>query len=131
MDPIQNATARQVQTWSPSAWIGSLVGGTLWMFLVGFEAIPTHLTAGLGVLGLAVVCNLVGLALWSRRTQLNLYLALELLLVPLAISAAIIFILIDKSLLGSGANMTPPWLPLLIFPPLLVLFEYRRRQSIS
>ena len=130
MEQIQNTPAQQAPVWSPSSWIGSLFGGTLWMFLVAFDAMPTHMIPGMQVLGLATACNLVGLALWSRRKQLNFYLAIEILLVPLGISSVIIFMLSNKGLLGSGIEMTPPWLPLMIFPPLLALFEYRRR-SIS
>jgi len=68
-----------VLQWNAGGWFGGQVGATLWMLIAAVLTAIRDLPAGLVVLALFAVPNLVGLALWSTR-RLSCYASTQLLI---------------------------------------------------
>jgi hypothetical protein len=109
--------------WKGAAWFGSQLGSTVWMLLGGGLLVYRGVLEGWAVLGCYVIANVFGLVLWSRRGRLLPYPALQYLMVMLAVTSTLSFVVLDQYGPAAGLQVpTPYYAILLIFPMLMVQF---------
>jgi hypothetical protein len=113
--------------WNAGGWFGSQVGATLWLLLVGLRfAGESYLLAALLALCF-VVPNVVGTVMWTKRSTLDPYLAIQGLLAVLFVSTAAGMLTINYlEFLGAFHPRNNPrslYFTLLIFPALMLAFH--------
>jgi hypothetical protein len=75
--------------WQAGGWFGSQLGGTAWLF-VGAMVIATESLSSAAVLAACgLAANVVGTLLWSQRTRLDPYRALQVLAATIVFAGAI------------------------------------------
>jgi hypothetical protein len=111
--------------WNPGGHFGAQLGGTLWLLsLAWFAPLAPEVTA-LGV-GLFVAANAVGFALWSRRDRIAPYLGMQLLILTCGVAGLAAFlgiVTLRPELAGRVLKSPRDWLPLAVFPALMVAFH--------
>ena len=121
--------------WNLGGWFGSQVGSTLWLILMGSLLIPVDLQPALGVMACGVIPNLIGTWLWTQRSRMAPYPALQLLLALITLSALCAFLLLDYAGLmdhewnGTSWPGNGGYFNLLIFPALMLVFHFRERAA--
>ena|SRR5688572_27892961 len=65
--------------WNAGSWFGPQLGGTAWLFISAIILAPLAPLSSLVLAGCGLFANLVGLVLWSRRSRLDPYRALQIL----------------------------------------------------
>ena len=73
--------------WLASGWFGSQLGGTAWLFVSAFVLAAHSLETAAIVLTCGLAANLVGCLLWSQRSRLDPYRALQLLVVVIGLAS--------------------------------------------
>lgn len=65
--------------WNAGGWFGSQIGATIWILIAGILTAFGDLTTGLLVIGLFLIPNIIGLALWVGR-KLTCYASTQILI---------------------------------------------------
>ena len=113
--------------WNRGGWFGSQLGATLWLLIVGAMTVAHDRALGALLLFLGALPNALGVLLWSRRSVLSPYPALQALLVLCGLSAlAAICSVRAFGLSPSSLGLPSAWL-LMLFPGLMLLFHVRER----
>ena len=120
--------------WNAGGWFGAQIGSTLWLLILGLVFIgQTKAEAGLSSLLAWAIANAVGLYLWSRRSSLAPFVAIEILLAVMGLSTLGAFLLIEhfNELAGIDARFSSDpgklyWL-LALYPGLMVMFASQER----
>jgi hypothetical protein len=120
-------------TWNLGGWLGSQLGGTLWILILGLLLVPRDFGAGSVCLGVFVLCNLGGFLLWRSRQSLSAYAGLQGLLAILFAGVVVVYV----TLLLRGPSKPPepgalvstslPLVVVVMFPALMLLFYLRER----
>jgi hypothetical protein len=86
-----NSTApnRLASHWHAGGWFGSQLGGTAWLFIGALVVVFESPASAAVLLGCGLASNLVGFVLWSQRTRLNPYRALQILTVVVVLAGAV------------------------------------------
>lgn len=122
---------KQAPIWSAGAWIGSVLGCTLWMLIAAAIAIPFDPTCGIWILSVASVVIAGAIVLWRFRTSINFFVACQIQIVLTGLGAATILWLLKRAQLLEVEGMKPTWQYLSIFPILMIMFELMRRKAAS
>lgn len=102
---------------------------------MGSLLIPVDLQPALGVMACGVIPNLIGTWLWTQRSRMAPYPALQLLLALITLSALCAFLLLDYAGLmdhewnGTSWPGNGGYFNLLIFPALMLVFHFRERAA--
>lgn len=125
--------------WNLGAWLGSQLGGTLWIFGIGISAINFgSVSAGVAILTAAVACNIAGFALWANRRRLSAYTGIQFLILAIGLASLITFIVLDLADLplaykfGGQQTQTigfSPYLLMVLFPAMAILFYLMNRKD--
>ena len=114
--------------WNAGGWFGSQIGSTGWMLgglYYFWSDPPLAIISALCFLA----ANVVGLILWSLRSRITAYRAIQILLAVVGLCTAIYFVALD--LLGRANALNSRhslyWY-LLLFPGLMWMFYLRQRQ---
>ena len=114
--------------WNAGGWFGSQVGATLWLLLVGlrFAGESYHLAALLALC--FVVPNVVGTVMWTKRSTLDPYVAIQGLFAVIFVATAAGMVAMDcLGFLGAfGPRADNPrslYLLLVLFPILMLSFH--------
>lgn len=119
--------------WNAGGWFGAQVGGSLWMLLLGFTLLGRQPGLGALCLGLALLVNIGGFALWHFRDRLPPYPSIQALFVLVGIATLILLVTFDATahlaLLDPRYRDNPRglYLVLLMFPGLMLLFHVQDR----
>lgn len=65
--------------WNAGGWFGGQLGATIWILIAGIPTVLRDPTTGLLVIGLFLIPNLIGLALWIGR-KLTCYASTQILI---------------------------------------------------
>jgi hypothetical protein len=123
--------------WNIGAWVGSVLGGTLWMFGIGVSAFYFgHAIVSATILCCATMAVVACVLLWINRHRINPHPALQIMIGILACCTLIIFLLLDLADIpfayrfgeqqSAEAGFSYYWC-LLMFPALLFLFHMKER----
>ena len=85
--------------WNRGGWLGSQLGGTLWMLVAELLAVPKDAASASIVLALFAAVNLLGFLLWSRRSSLPVLAAFLILLGAIGAAGCAAIFTLD----GAGA----------------------------
>jgi uncharacterized membrane protein len=66
--------------WNLGGWLGAQLGSTVWILVAGILSLWTDVNTALAVIGLFVLVNLVGMAIWKRREKMSAYAGIQTLL---------------------------------------------------
>jgi len=121
--------------WNTGGWMGGLVGGTLWVLILGLVIV----FAGSPLVGAALVVlylatNIFGLYLWAGRARIRPYPALQALMAGMTVCAFAAVALVHFSdaydLAGKGqkAGLATYWW-LVFFPGMMVAFYLMERDG--
>jgi len=132
--------------WNGGAWLGMLLGGTAWLAVAAVVLMRRDPALAIGLIGLLLLANVAGGAVWANRHRIRPYPAFRALLWILAFAALSAVIAVD--LRGHLAELwmtgwpaldqrlrAAPWVVyavLLVFPLLafiMFLLEIRHRRS--
>ncbi|MDF1800767.1 MAG: hypothetical protein P1V81_16450 [Planctomycetota bacterium] len=110
--------------WNFGGYFGSQFGATLWIALLGGLLVTKDVRLGLGILGLFLVANAIGVGLWRRRATLAPHRATQLLcLTSFGAAAGTMYLLHTMGVadlaapeLGDGR---PLWVYLAVYPILM------------
>lgn len=127
MDPEGRQAAGAFQ-WNRSGWFGGQIGATLWLLLLGSWLLVQSQPVGALLVGLGAGSNLVGVALWRRRSSLSPYLALQMLIAVCGIAAAVAMIFLRGVDVSPSSTELPRAWFLLFYPGLMLIF-YLQEQS--
>ena len=83
--------------WNAGGWIGTQLGGSLWILVAGVLALSQDLQAGITSIALFAVANVTGAFLWQRREQLSPHAGFQLLLVTLGVASAGAVYVLDRA----------------------------------
>ena len=118
--------------WSAGSWFGAQLGATIWIPLLGMLMTAQGRTAGIGVLGLAVAVNALGLFLWSRRASWDPYPAVQLLLGASTVAAVLSVALATlPGSSGDSFDLAPSLPTLLVYPGLMLVVHLQERSARS
>jgi hypothetical protein len=120
--------------WNAGAWFGAQLGGTTWMAVAALAFARLSGTLALELLGLFLASNVVGLWLCSRRTRLDPYVGLQLVMAVAGLCSLAAFALIRSSGLVSEL---PRWVGvrdfrtswLLAYPAVILVLHLRQRAA--
>ena len=123
--------------WNAGGWFGSQIGMTAWIFVTVILLYPVDTNVETRLLFLFVFANAVGTWLWTRRTRVSPYKAIQTLVVMAgACSMGVVFIVADnghwnviQQYGGSVSARTTYLLILTMVAGLLLLFHYLNRQN--
>ena len=59
--------------WNLGGWLGSVIGGTVWILIAALLALPKDPVAGMIAIALFAIPNIVGWAFWRARAQYAAY----------------------------------------------------------
>lgn len=91
MEKSENPTGLQ---WNAGGWFGGQLGGTCWMLVAAVLVAIKDLPAGAIVFVLFLVPNLLGTYLWSQRARIQIYPAMQILLLVIGgVSMAAVYVL--------------------------------------
>ena len=116
--------------WNAGAWFGSQVGSTLWLLLVGLRfAGESYLLAALLALCF-VVPNVVCTVMWTKRSTLDPYVAIQGLLAVIFVATVAGMVTMDcLGFLGAFEprvdNPRSLYFMLIMFPALMFSFRAR------
>lgn len=119
--------------WNAGGWFGAQVGGSLWMLLLGFTLLGRQPGLGALCLGLALLVNATGYALWHFRDRLPPYPSIQILLLLVGLATLVLLVTFDTmaqlALLDPRFRDNPRglYLLLLMFPGLMALFYFQDR----
>lgn len=82
--------------WNAGGWFGGQIGATAWMFVAGVLTATKNLPAGMFVVLLFSISNIIGLILWYRR-NLSCYKSTQLLLVISGICGLLTVYALEKA----------------------------------
>jgi hypothetical protein len=122
--------------WNAGSWFGPQLGGTAWLAIAALVLAPHSALSAMVVAGCALAANLVGLALWSKRSRLDPYRALQILVVAIVLAsfAATRWLEARDEFALLDPRVTPPTMYLLLAilaAILLALFESKRRAAVK
>lgn len=134
------ARRRAAFEWNAGGWFGSVLGGTLWMFLgAGALTAQGHAVAGTVWGACSMIGVGVGVALWKRREAVAPYRAIQTLLWSFFALGVTAMASIDVSGAGAGADEAlsghglfhgvAKYGFLLVFPILSVVFAAREKHA--
>ncbi|MFQ6007110.1 MAG: hypothetical protein ACE5OQ_16595 [Woeseia sp.] len=66
--------------WNLGGWLGAQLGGSVWILVAGILSFRADVNTALIVIGLFILANLTGLAIWRRRDRLSAYAGVQMLL---------------------------------------------------
>ena len=117
--------------WNTGGWFGGLVGGTAWIFVLGFQLLGLERGAGIGVLGCGLVAVLAGLALWFGRFRIEPFVAMELLIGLCGAAGCAALGLYGRSGLAAPSFPEGPdyWF-LALYPGLMLVFWFWERAAL-
>lgn len=117
--------------WSAGGWFGGQIGATVWMLVAGSLAAILEPATGLLVVGLFVVPNVLGFALWRIR-RLSCYASTQVLIVVAAVCSLMAVWLLDRAGVwaqiqtgGQVAAGSMYWIIGLVFGGLVVMVRLR------
>ncbi|MCP3985209.1 MAG: hypothetical protein GY723_12540 [bacterium] len=115
--------------WNRGGWFGSQLGATLWLILLGGLLLAQSRPVG----GLVVLCglipNLIGLALWRRRSSVSPYPAIQILIAVCGLGALVAMLGLRLfSLSQSSSELSSVWF-LLIYPALMLAFHLQEQAA--
>lgn len=124
--------------WNAGGWFGSQIGMTAWILVTAFVLYPVDMNTAIFVLLLFVFGNAIGTWMWTRRSRINPYKAIQtLVLIAGACSMAAVFIVADnghwmaiQQFGGAVSARTMYLLILAMVAGLLLLFHFLQRQSV-
>ncbi|MFT5288923.1 MAG: hypothetical protein ACI8QS_003400 [Planctomycetota bacterium] len=67
--------------WNKGSWLGSQVGSTLWMGLLGLTLLAHDTIAGISCLAIFLGLNVWGWSLWRRREQRTAFGAMRIFMI--------------------------------------------------
>ena len=83
--------------WSIGAWLGTQLGGSVWMLVAGVLSLSFDAMAGSKVLAIFALANLIGWGLWRKRGQLSFHQTIQYLLLILGVSSLVTVLVLDKA----------------------------------
>lgn len=116
--------------WEIGGHLGSQIGGTAWLILMGFGEMFFNIVPGLIWVLCGVVPNVIGTMIWNRRDRIAPYPATQILLAitMLAAMAAMVTSYTYERWGGMRVadwdGLKSVWLVLLILPVIMVVFHF-------
>jgi hypothetical protein len=83
--------------WNRGGWLGSQLGGSLWMLVAGLLAVPKDAASASIVLVLFAAVNALGLLLWRRRAELPVLAAFLILLGAIGAAGCAAIFTLDRA----------------------------------
>lgn len=118
--------------WNLGGWLGSQLGGTLWILIAAVLSAIRDLETGALVLVMFLIPNTIGTILWLRRDRLSCYVAIQMLLALVGVFSLLAVYILDSSNQwlaiqsgGSVSAMSTYGLIILLFPLIFLLFYFR------
>lgn len=122
-------------SWNAGGWLGSQIGCTLWMALLGFVLIPKDLVSAAACLLTCAGLNVYGALLWRSRQRLTADTAIIRFLGACTVSFLGLAVLVnarsDPTAAGDGLygpTDLPYWVALVPLS-LLIIFQLRIREA--
>ena len=132
-NPHKSPTGLQ---WNAGGWFGGQLGGTCWMLVAAVLISIKDLSTGAIVFVLFLVPNLLGTYLWSQRAKIEVYPAMQILLLVLGgVSMATVYVLERRAhweAMQSGAVVRSSSMYLLIpclIGGLMLMFYLQHRRG--
>lgn len=117
--------------WNAGGWFGGQLGATIWVLIAGILTVIRDLTTGLLVLGLFLIPNVIGLALWICR-KLTCYASTQVLIAVSGICGLETVYLLNRAnawiQMQTGSQVSAHstyWIIGLVFGGLMVMFYLR------
>ena len=122
--------------WNLGAWLGTIVGGTLWLLILGvliFNRFGSTVAGSVSVAS-ALLPNLIALWLWRMRNRISPYMAMQSVILTMGICALTAILVIDAQGLINELDQlyggfSAIYFALLIYPALMVQFWWLERQG--
>ncbi len=80
-----------------SGWFGAQLGGTIWILIAAAAVWVLDAPEFIDLIGIFLAANLIGFGLWSYRHKVKPLLALELLIVTVALAGLLSVYILDKA----------------------------------
>lgn len=114
--------------WNTGGWVGGQIGGTCWLLPMAWVLFSGGDLSGGVILVLCFLApNILGTLLWTRRASIPPYPAIQALLLGVAVAAYTAFFILFRSDAlsreAAAAPLAPTFLPLLLFPGLMLMFH--------
>ena len=116
--------------WNTGGWFGGQIGGTAWMAVLGTGLIEIDRVTAALVLGLALLANAVGFALWLGRYRVPPFWAMEALIGFCGLAGLGVVWLYTRSGIEVTTSAAPTYWFLLLYPALMLLFWVWERASL-
>jgi len=117
--------------WNAGGWFGGQIGATVWMLVAGVLTTIRDLPAGIVVVLLFALPNVVGLSLWRGR-KLSCYAATQLLIAVSGICGLATVYVLDRANTwmqiqtgGQVSAQSTYWLIGLVYGGLMLMFYFR------
>lgn len=140
----QAQVTKPVFHWNGGGWFGAQLGATCWMLISAALLLPHSTAIAAAVLVVFLIANVVGAGLWTARTKIAAYPAIQILMaVCWASSVAAIFVIEAAGLwpalqgvdVGGGTCIVSAaamhcvlWL---MFPAIMVWFHVLHRRGVQ
>jgi len=117
--------------WNAGGWFGAQIGATVWMLVAGVLAGIRNVPAGLILLALFAIPNLIGFVLWKRR-RLSCYASTQLLIAAAGVCGLLAVYVLERANAWTQIQSGPAvsagstyWLIAAVYGGLLLLFYLR------
>jgi hypothetical protein len=120
--------------WNAGGWLGTQVGCTLWVLILGFVLFRRDALVGWTCVSSFFVLNAWGLYLWRSRERLSAYAALQRFLIAASVVIALVVWVVNSRGLSeppSPGALVSTYLPYWVIaaaPALMLLFFLRERK---
>jgi hypothetical protein len=130
-----SSDTRSAFQWNAGGWLGTQIGCTLWLLILGAVLMARDPLAGGLCIGAFAVLNGWGLYLWRSRDRLSAYAGLQRFLMLASVLVAGVVIAVNwrglSELPGPGMPVSTylPYWVIPAFPALMLYFYWRERQA--
>ncbi|MFQ5547663.1 MAG: hypothetical protein ACE5FV_05190 [Woeseia sp.] len=122
--------------WNLGGWLGAQLGGSVWILVAGILSLRADVNAALVVIGLFILANLIGLAIWRHRERLSAYAGIQLFLpVLLVVGLAAVYTMERAGIYetiqvgGSVSAGSTYGILVLVVLGLMLMFHFRFRRK--
>ena len=116
-------------SWNYGGWLGSQLGGTVWLLLGAVSLMPHSRPMGLTWLGCFMFANLIGVVLWRRRHSLKAFSGLICLCLTICLFAVVAWATLcvcrPDVLNVLGWSAKDGYLGMLVFPSVIALLCFQ------